>query len=319
MLPSLFFIFERSGAMTKRKEFSILKWIVFPANSIVLASIIAYFNITVFGLRDGLPYSIIVGMIGLFSIVIVKYAESENRSLARAAFVFEIVLTCALVVNACYSVSVQRKMSVAKMAETNQKETITEIGKLRGSRTQREALKKIDKQETAQTVFAGVEDILFWIMAAELALYGLSAFTLFALAKLLDGDESKSRAKADQGETWPEEIETGAIEKRSPSGHEKFTKKKEPGKNLGSFNSEGLRHLREALKGISFRLAGFSFKANVKDDCVWILMMKARAGTQEAVASAKAKLSILDDALKMERNAFRERLEDFLRKRGFEL
>jgi len=191
----------------RKKEFSILKWIIFPANSVILAAIIAYFNITVFGLRDGLPYSVIVGMIGLFSIVIVKYAESENKSLARAAFVFEIVLTAALIVNACYSVSVQRKMSVAKMGETSQKETIGEISKLKGSRTQREALKKIDKQETARSVFANVEEILFWIMAAELALYGLSAFTLFALAKLIEGEGSKTRSKAEN--SFPAEIEVG--------------------------------------------------------------------------------------------------------------
>ncbi len=176
----------------RKKEFSILKWIVFPANSVILAAIIAYFNVTVFGLRDGLPYSIIVGMIGLFSIVIVKYAESENRSLARAAFVFEIVLTAALIINACYSVSVQRKMSIARMGETSQKETIGEISKLKGSRTQREALKVVDKTQSAQSVFAGVEDILFWIMAGELVLYGLSAFTLFALAKLVDESRTES-------------------------------------------------------------------------------------------------------------------------------
>jgi hypothetical protein len=37
----------------KKKEFSILKWIVFPLNSLVLAGVIAYFNLTVFGMRDG--------------------------------------------------------------------------------------------------------------------------------------------------------------------------------------------------------------------------------------------------------------------------
>lgn len=178
----------------QKKEFSILKWIVFPANSIILASIIAWFNLTVFGWGDGLPYSVIVAMIGVFSIVINKYTESENKNLAKAAFVFEIFLTAALVINAAYSVSVQRKMSVARMGETSQKDTITEISKLKGSRTQREALQKIDKRETAQAVFANVENILFWIMVGELALYAVSAFTLFALAKLM-GEQSNAIAQ----------------------------------------------------------------------------------------------------------------------------
>src|SRR5262245_20565805 len=191
--------------MNKRKEFSILKWIIFPLNSVVLASIVAYFNITVFGAKDGIPYTAIVCLIGVFSILINKYTESENRSLARAAFVFEIVLTAALIINACYSVSVQRKMSVARMAESSQATTIGEISKLKGSRTQREALQKIDKPVAAQSVFADVESVLFWIMVGESGLYGLSALTRFALAKRIDDDEA--------GEEFPDEIDT---QKRLP-------------------------------------------------------------------------------------------------------
>jgi hypothetical protein len=48
-------------------------------------------------------------------------------------------------------------------------------------------------------------------------------------------------------------------------------------------------------------------------------MMRANNSTQETVASAKATLEILHDAMAMERNAFRERLERFLIQNGFEL
>jgi hypothetical protein len=86
-----------------------------------------------------------------------------------------------------------------------------------------------------------------------------------------------------------------------------------------SFDSEGLKRLRETLRDISFRLAGVSFKADVKADAVWIRAMRANAGTQETIASAKAKLSLLDDAVSMPRGAFRERLERFLRQNEFEI
>lgn len=296
----------------KRKEFSVLKWIIFPLNSVVLASIIAYFNVTVFGLQDGLPYTAIVALIGVFSILINRYTESENRSLARAAFVFEIVLTAALIVNACYSVSVQRKMSVAKMAESSQAATIGEISKLKGSRTQREALQKVDKPTSAQNIFADVENILFWIMVGELGLYGLSAFSLFAIAKLVDDDEAEEEIE----EEFPKSLD---VKNRVPIKRENFTAKKDTAKTHESFDSAGLTRLREALKDISFRLAGFSFKSHVKDDAVWIRMMKANRGTQETVASAKATLEILDDAVSMEREAFRERVERFLIQNGFQI
>jgi hypothetical protein len=48
-------------------------------------------------------------------------------------------------------------------------------------------------------------------------------------------------------------------------------------------------------------------------------MMKVNQGTQETVASAKAELLILDDALKMPADRFRERLERFLRQKGLEI
>jgi hypothetical protein len=67
------------------------------------------------------------------------------------------------------------------------------------------------------------------------------------------------------------------------------------------------------LRDIFFRLAGVSFKADVKNDAVWVRAMRANNGTQKTIASAKAKLSLLDDAMRMERNAFRERLEKFLK------
>ena len=51
---------ERIHPMQRKKEFSTLKWIIFPANSVILAGIIAYFNVSVFGWEDGLPYTLIV-------------------------------------------------------------------------------------------------------------------------------------------------------------------------------------------------------------------------------------------------------------------
>jgi len=300
----------------QKKEFSILKWIVFPANSVILAAIIAYFNVTVFGLRDGLPYSIIVGMIGLFSIVIVKYAESENKSLARAAFVFEIVLTAALIVNACYSVSVQRRMSVAKMAETSQADTIDKISKLKGSRTQREALKVVDKPQSAQSIFVSVEDILFWIMACELALYGLSAFTLFALAKLIDGSRSEPEA-----EEFPDSLD---VEKRSPVRHPELTRKTttrgdaiDDTRSQQKTTYDGLRRLRESLKLIAFENPPGHFKVDLRPDYLLIRAMESDHGDERTTHSVRAKLSLLDDAMAMEPSTLKARLEKFLRENDF--
>jgi len=109
------------------------------------------------------------------------------------------------------------------------------------------------------------------------------------------------------------------VANRTPAPVGTFTAKRETPKNHGSFSSEGLRRLREALRDISFRLHGHSFKSAVRGDAVWIYLMKANHGTQEATHSAKAKLSILDDAMTMSRDAYRDRVERFLRQNGIEL
>src|SRR5215510_4536660 len=98
------------------REFSILKWIIFPAMSIVLSGIVAWFNVKIFGVSDGMPYVFAVLLIAAFSVAINKYTLSENRALAFAAFVGECFLTAILIGSASYSLYVQREMSVAGMS-----------------------------------------------------------------------------------------------------------------------------------------------------------------------------------------------------------
>jgi hypothetical protein len=151
------------------------------------------------------------------------------------------------------------------------------------------------------------------------------------IAGFIEGETEAERSVADE-DKFPNEL---YVEKRTPPRRENFTKKKDIAKTYMSFDfdrgKDGLKRLREALKDISFRLAGTSFKADVNPnlkecakrdvapDHIWIRAMRANQGTQETIHSAKAKLSILDDAVKMEPNAYRERLERFLRQNGFEI
>lgn len=311
--------------MTKKKEFSILKWIIFPLNSLILAGVIAYFNLTVFGWGDGLPYSLIVAMIGVFSIIINKYTESENRTLARATFVFEIILTAALIGNAAWSISVQREMSVARMSETSQRETITEIGKLRGGRTQRKALDKVDKPQTAQSVFAQYEKVLFWIMVTELGLYGLSAFTLFALAKLMDdsiprpADLPHKAAESD----FPAELDMDYAPRRKNAPELRVSQKTRNSERIATpvathvatWRESALEVLREHLGDIAFQYPGRWFKADLRDaGGVWIRLYERQEGREVKIASTKQSDKLL---AAVHRPDFRARLVEELRHQGF--
>ena len=86
-----------------------------------------------------------------------------------------------------------------------------------------------------------------------------------------------------------------------------------------NFNPEGLRLLREVLRDIAFHLPNQSFKVDVRGNAVWVRLMRSVSGTQQTEATAKAKLEILNDALTMQRDAFRDRLNRFLRQNGFNI
>src|SRR5262249_4863910 len=98
------FTFGKDFAMSKRKELSVLKWLVVPSLSLTLGAIIAYVNVSVFG-GDGWIYTGIVAVIVAFSIAINKYVSSPSSRLAVAAFCFEILLSLALLANAAYCLS----------------------------------------------------------------------------------------------------------------------------------------------------------------------------------------------------------------------
>jgi len=304
--------------MAKRKEFSILKWLVFPSMSLTLAAIVAWFNIVVFGLRDGAFYIAAVAIIAAFSIAINKYVGAENSRLAVAAFVFEIMLILVLGCNAIYSLSIQREMAVARQAEQSNLEALREIKQLKGSRTQREALKVVDKPQSAQSVFAQNERILLWLMAGELLAYILSAFTLYALSHLA-GEKEPEPVE----EEFPRELDT---KKQAPARRGELREKSDTVSFSGDDTAadrkatqEGLKTLREVLKLIAFQAGKTHFKVDPKPGYVWIRQFRSEHGEPRTIAAARSHLEILDDAVRMDRTAFRERLERFLRENGFEI
>jgi hypothetical protein len=198
------------------------------------------------------------------------------------------------------------------MGETSQRETIAEIGKLRGGRTQREALKKVDKQQSASSVFARYENVLFWIMVGELGLYGLSAFTLFALAKLMDdpipaekqADLAQNRAESE----FPAELDVGYTPRRKSTPELRVSQSLRPVAThvATGGRTAALEILREHLGVIAFDYPGQWFKADLRDaGGVWIRMYERQEGREVKIASTKQSDKLL---AAVNRPDFRERL-----------
>ena len=90
---------------------------------------------------------------------------------------------------------------------------------------------------------------------------------------------------------------------------------------VSEINEEGLEKLRHTLGLIAAENAPGHFLADAKWErrCVWIRWRRSEHGVARDVASVKARIEILDDAVRMDRTAFRERLEKFLAENGFEI
>lgn len=191
-------------------------------------------------------------------------------------------------------------------------------------------------EEKAKDEPSTFERFVRWYTRAPLyfsgGLVGLLCFVLMQVFGKISADQ---KANADES---PSELDV--IEEHAPARLGNFVKVPEflraPERALipasltnngaGAVNEtalngagEGLQRLQACLKQIAFPHSPMHFKVDLKDDHIWIGAMGSPHGDQYTTYSAKATLSILDDALTMEPGAFRERLETFLKKRGFEL
>lgn len=324
--------------MKQRKPFSILKWLVFPSLTLALAAIIAWFNVSAFGWRDGAVYILVVGAVTVFSIAINRYVklvdddDPTNDRLAVTAFVFEIVLTLALIINAAYSLSVQREMSIARQAESAQGQSLESVSRFRDRRAQREAARMLRDQSrgaaSVQSIFAANERVLFWIMIGEMLAYAVAAFTLYAVSSLagrkgqpaLKGSNlalsalalSASENDFPRGAYADYDLEVkSASERQERRNNAHFA----PVATVANRETE-LTALREALRAISHYLPGKWFKADLISGGVKIRLCERREGREVTLAETRQSNKIL---AAVGRSDFRERLIAELKHQGFPL
>jgi hypothetical protein len=173
--------------MQSGKDFSILKWFIFPPLILALGAGISYFNITVFGLDGSILYLIALGAVNVVSLVLTRFTGSHKRPVRFASFIYECLLIAALTINISYSLSAQRDLSLVKQDGAQRREEIEEIGKLKSRKAQALLADKIGAKTDVRTAFGRYEAVLFWIMVAELAISFAALLTVYGLAAIKPG------------------------------------------------------------------------------------------------------------------------------------
>lgn len=171
------------------------KWILMTVIIFGLSGIVAYFNVRVFGWVDGAPYLAVVSLMALSSLLITRHVRRYpvTSKFVVAAFIFEILLTVTLAVNATFSLSVMRSMSVAGQGEQTLSANLDTATKFRSPREQRAALEILKSQGPVQTraaIFSAEEGHLYKLMLWELLLSGIAIFTLIGLSIFPDRDQN---------------------------------------------------------------------------------------------------------------------------------
>jgi len=177
------------------KDFSVLKWFVFPVVTIALSAVVLYFNVQAFG-WDSLPYFIALGSVLIASLVLCYFTGHRRRGVRIAAFAFECVMWIVLIGNAAYSFSAQRDFAIARQAGQARKDTIAEIVKLKSGRAQRDAIGQLGDASAmdAMAIFGKVEWSLRAFMIAELVSSLGGVLFVFGLTVIRAGGRKRHRA-----------------------------------------------------------------------------------------------------------------------------
>jgi hypothetical protein len=164
------------------------------------------------------------------------------------------------------------------------------------------------------------ERFISWYVRAPLYFSGgLVALACFILTQVF-GKLAADRTACAATE-WPDEIDANARSERNQS---RFDGEASHARNIASHESgeasqDGLRILQETCSQISFGLPGRWFAVDVRPDHVRVRLRTRVDGREATLKTARLTLEVLRDALTMQRDQFRSRVERSLKRGGFEL
>ena len=175
------------------KDFSILKWLIFPAVTIGLTIGIAIFNVRTFGWAGSFLYLIALGVVNAISFVMIHFTGFTKRPVRFSAYIFEGLLILALLINVSYSLSAQRDLSLVAQAGESHEKQLEQVSKLKSGRAQAAAIGQLSNVVDIRTAFGQFDAVLFWVMVSELGLSLGGLFTVYGLAAIRPGSRRMPR------------------------------------------------------------------------------------------------------------------------------
>lgn len=189
--------------MEKEKDFSTLKWLLFPLIVLALGVGIIINSVQVFDWSGSAAYILLVAVIFVISLVMVLHTGNKNNPKAKkAAFIFECAFMLALAATFICSIYVSRQMSGHRQAAAADVEKIKAIGSLKSAKAQATMAKNIKTESSISEAFAMAENLMFWPLVGETLLSLIGLMTVFGLTQFPSKSETLAGPDAQGGASF---------------------------------------------------------------------------------------------------------------------
>lgn len=185
------------------KNFSILKWIIFPILVLAFGCGISYVSITIFGLAGSVPSILLICVCLAISLIFILHTSNHRiKSAMIAAFTFECLGITALGITLICSIIILRQFSgVSETIKTNNEQELkvgaqtTEqlklISQMKSASAQRNAVKIVKSDETKSqsdsvtlsSIYDKAESYLLYPLIGEASVYLLGLLIVFGLVQ----------------------------------------------------------------------------------------------------------------------------------------
>lgn len=194
-----------------KKNFSVMKWIIFPLLVLSFGTGIAYVSTKIFGAEGSVPTYLLLSVCLAISLIFIWHTSNHHNKAAKvAAFSFEcagvlalgFTLICSIVILREFSgmseTVAQQNAQDLKKGEQNI-QLVKEIGKLKSARAQATVTKTVVTTDEAQNritlaeAFSKAERWLLWPLIGEVSVYVIGLMVVFGMVSFLgkDNDESE--------------------------------------------------------------------------------------------------------------------------------
>lgn len=176
-----------------KKDFSVLKWFVFPLLVAGCAIGIVHASYTMFGFDGTVLYAILLFAIVFISLILVLQTGNKLiRAAMIAAFAFETVGLIALLITSIVAIQASRELAGMRAASTSTNTTIETIAKLKSSKAQNTLVKNatIVVPDIGKAT-ADAEKKMLWPLVFEAGIYVIGLVVVFGINLFYAGSVEK--------------------------------------------------------------------------------------------------------------------------------